>query len=158
MPHVVCRARVLSVLVLSVLMACTRTPSNASATGAPSFDVTVGATPAVDLAYTRETFIYPQSSKDAFASLLLAGVDVRPHMDDLEVLALMVDRDPRRSVAVLQGLQSTGQTQEQYRLHVGDVLGNFQVRAIRVDGLTVSTRIQGRVTTLVVPFDPSGAP
>ena len=110
----------------------------------------------MDLSYSRESFQYMTTGVDPFASLVISDDSLRPRIEDMAVVAIVVDSDPRLSVVLLRDQTKSLQTgYEIHRLHIGDRLGNFQVTAIQGDGISVETRINGRVKSLLIP-NPSG--
>lgn len=109
--------------------------------------------------YVRETYAFPAMTAEPFLSLVVEDIELRPRIDEIRIVAIVADRDPQRSVVLLQEGRSTAQAgSELIRLGVGQTLGNFRIVAIRVDGMTVETKVHGRPQTQFVAFDPAGTP
>ena len=106
------------------------------------------------LIFSREVYGYPgDGRRDPFASLIATG-DIRPLFDDLRLSGIIVDMNPRNSVAMLKDIS----TQELYRARVGSVFGRLRVVFIRAGevGLAIDefgfTRQE--VLTFTVPSSP----
>jgi hypothetical protein len=75
----------------------------------------------------RESFTYTGGGRrDPYQSLMRSG-DIRPLLSDLKLTAIAFDPDGNNSVAILRDVN----TQEQYRVRVGQQLGRMRVSAIR---------------------------
>lgn len=77
--------------------------------------------------FNREVYNYPSSGRrDPFSSLIETG-DIRPMLQDLEVVAITLASSPAQSIATLRDVSSS----EIYRVRVGSVFGRLRVVAIR---------------------------
>ncbi|WKW13037.1 hypothetical protein Strain138_002351 [Pseudogemmatithrix spongiicola] len=77
--------------------------------------------------FNREVYSYPLSGRrDPFSSLIESG-DIRPMLQDLEVVAITLAPTDRQSIATLRDVSSS----EIYRVRVGSVFGRMRVVAIR---------------------------
>ena len=77
--------------------------------------------------FHREVFSYPGAGRrDPFASLIASG-DIRPMLQDLEVVAITLAPDARQSIATLRDVS----TKEIYRVRAGSVFGRMRVVSIR---------------------------
>lgn len=77
--------------------------------------------------FNREVYNYPASGRrDPFSSLIETG-DIRPMLQDLQVVAITLASNPAQSVATLKDESSN----EIYRVRVGSVFGRMRVVAIR---------------------------
>lgn len=77
--------------------------------------------------FNREVYNYPSSGRrDPFSSLIETG-DIRPMLQDLQVVAITLAQNERQSVATLKDVSSD----EIYRVRVGSVFGRMRVVAIR---------------------------
>jgi hypothetical protein len=77
--------------------------------------------------FNREVYNYPGSGRrDPFSSLIETG-DIRPMLQDLQVVAITLAQNERQSVATLKDVSSN----EIYRVRVGSVFGRMRVVAIR---------------------------
>jgi hypothetical protein len=80
---------------------------------------------------TREIFSYEaEGRRDPFYSLILTE-DLRPLLSDLKLVGVLYEASGRRSVAIFRDVQ----TQVQYRVGQGQVLGRMRVAAIRPKGV-----------------------
>jgi len=80
-----------------------------------------------NVVFYREMYSYPRTGRrDPFGSLIESG-DVRPLLQDLEVVAITLAPVDRQSIATLRDVSS----QEIYRVRVGSVFGRMRVVAIR---------------------------
>lgn len=80
-----------------------------------------------NVVFNREVYGYPRSGRrDPFSSLIETG-DIRPMLQDLQVLAITLARTERQSIATLQDVSS----KEIYRVRVGSVFGRMRVVSIR---------------------------
>jgi hypothetical protein len=78
------------------------------------------------LTLRREVFSYSSGGRrDPFASLMSTG-EIRPLVSDLRLVAVAFDSQGRNSVAILRDLE----TNEQYRVRVGQLLGRLRVARI----------------------------
>ncbi|HLV27224.1 MAG TPA: hypothetical protein VKZ41_13025 [Gemmatimonadales bacterium] len=78
------------------------------------------------LSFRREVFSYAAGGRrDPFASLMTTG-EIRPLVSDLRLVAVAFDSQGRTSVAILRDLE----TNEQYRVRVGQLLGRLRVARI----------------------------
>lgn len=100
------------------------TAAGAGATGA-SADL-----PAV----TREVFTYnADGRRDPFFSLILTE-DLRPLLTDLKLVGILYEPSGKRSVAIMRDLQ----TNAQYRVAPGQLLGRMRVIQIKPKGVIFS--------------------
>ena len=77
--------------------------------------------------FNREVYSYPLSGRrDPFSSLIESG-DIRPMLQDLEVVAITLAPSDRQSIATLRDVSSN----EIYRVRIGSVFGRMRVIAIR---------------------------
>ena len=77
--------------------------------------------------FRREVYSYPLSGRrDPFSSLIETG-DIRPMLQDLEVVAITLAPTDRQSIATLRDMSS----EEIYRVRIGSVFGRMRVVAIR---------------------------
>lgn len=77
--------------------------------------------------FNREVYNYPSSGRrDPFSSLIETG-DIRPMLQDLEIVAITLAPSPAQSIATLKDVSSN----EIYRVRVGSVFGRLRVVAIR---------------------------
>lgn len=77
--------------------------------------------------FHREVYSYPGSGRrDPFSSLIETG-DIRPMLQDLEIVAITLAPSPAQSIATLKDVSSN----EIYRVRVGSVFGRLRVVAIR---------------------------
>jgi hypothetical protein len=84
--------------------------------------------------FTREVFGYAREGRrDPFSSLIETG-DIRPLLQDLQVVAITVSGTERLSVATLKDV-STGDI---YRVRVGSVFGRLRVVGIRQREIVVA--------------------
>lgn len=82
----------------------------------------------------RETFTYSDGGRrDPFVSLMASG-ELRPIFTDLSLTGVVLDPDPRKSLALLVDV-STG---ESYRVRVGQTLGRMRVQRIGLADVTFS--------------------
>jgi hypothetical protein len=80
-----------------------------------------------NVVFNREVYGYPKSGRrDPFSSLIETG-DIRPMLQDLQVLAITLAQTERQSIATLQDVSS----KEIYRVRVGSVFGRMRVVSIR---------------------------
>lgn len=87
-----------------------------------------------NVVFNREVYSYPGSARrDPFASLLESG-DIRPMLQDLQVVAITLGATERQSVATLKDAS----TNEIYRVRVGSVFGRMRVTAIRQREIAVA--------------------
>lgn len=84
--------------------------------------------------FNREVFNYPSAGRrDPFSSLIETG-DIRPMLQDLQVVAITLSPNERQSVATLKDVSSD----EIYRVRVGSVFGRLRVVAIRQRDVVLS--------------------
>ncbi len=84
--------------------------------------------------FSREVFSYPSAGRrDPFSSLIETG-DIRPMLNDLEVVAITLGSTERMSIATLKDKSS----EEIYRVRVGSVFGRMRVVAIRQRDVVVA--------------------
>lgn len=77
--------------------------------------------------FNREVYNYPSSGRrDPFSSLIETG-DIRPMLQDLEIVAITLAPSAGQSIATLKDVSSN----EIYRVRVGSVFGRLRVVAIR---------------------------
>lgn len=80
-----------------------------------------------NVVFNREVYGYPRSGRrDPFSSLIESG-DIRPMLQDLQVVAITMAQNERQSIATLQDVSS----KEIYRVRVGSVFGRMRVVSIR---------------------------
>lgn len=80
-----------------------------------------------NVVFRREVFNYPSSGRrDPFGSLLESG-DIRPLLQDLEIVAITLAPSQGQSIATLKDVSSN----EIYRVRVGSQFGRMRVVAIR---------------------------
>lgn len=78
------------------------------------------------LTFRREIFSYSSGGRrDPFASLMATG-EIRPLVSDLRLVAVAYDSQGSTSVAILRDVQ----TNEQYRVRVGQLIGRLRVARI----------------------------
>lgn len=84
--------------------------------------------------FNREVYNYPSSGRrDPFSSLIETG-DIRPMLQDLEIVAITLAPSPAQSIATLKDVSSN----EIYRVRVGSVFGRMRVVAIRQRDVVVA--------------------
>ena len=87
-----------------------------------------------NVVFQREVFGYPSDNRrDPFASLLESG-EIRPMLQDLQVVAITLAPADRQSIATLRDVS----TSEIYRVRVGSVFGRMRVVAIRQRDVVVA--------------------
>lgn len=124
------------VVVAAVFVAAVLAPAESGAQAArqrPQPATPVVATDAVqrdsagNVVFNREVYGYPRSGRrDPFSSLIESG-DIRPMLQDLQVVAITMAQNERQSIATLQDVSS----KEIYRVRVGSVFGRMRVVSIR---------------------------
>jgi len=105
------------------------------------------------LTFRREVFTYASGGRrDPFASLMSTG-EIRPLVSDLRLVAIAFDSEGRTSVAILRDLE----TNEQYRVRVGQLLGRLRVARISRRDVTFTIEEFGfsRQETLTVGDSPT---
>ena len=128
------RQHVLKVAVVAAMIAVpmllTGQGRRAGGSEAPAGEVNTANVPrdsAGNVIFRREVFSYPSSGRrDPFSSLIDNG-DIRPLIQDLEIVAITVGQSDRFSIATLKDVSSN----EIYRVRVGSVFGRMRVVAIR---------------------------
>lgn len=80
-----------------------------------------------NVVFNREVYGFPRTGRrDPFSSLIETG-DIRPMLQDLQVVAITLAQTERQSIATLQDVSS----KEIYRVRVGSVFGRMRVVSIR---------------------------
>lgn len=109
----------------TVTQAGTKAPPPQGGRGRPGLTIATGDTMSPPPAILREVFDYQRNGRrDPFVSLL-ATTDLRPTLDELNLLGILYDAGGG-SVAMLHDGAN-----KQYRIRVGTTLGRMRVTAIR---------------------------
>ncbi|MCA0377226.1 MAG: hypothetical protein LCH84_16410 [Gemmatimonadetes bacterium] len=104
-----------------------------------------------EITLEREVFAYAGAGRRDPYKSLMSSSDVRPLLSDLRLTAVAFDPDGNNSVAILRDANS----QQQYRVRVGQQLGRLRVSAIRQKAVQFTIEEFGfnRTETLPISSD-----